>query len=64
MNLANMSGSQRAEMEMDKQRWHKAWRMIRTMRPPEIRAWLAKIDDESERNDWRRRLNTIKNRRR
>ncbi len=61
MNLATMPDSQRAEIERDKQRWHKAWQMIRTMRPPEIRAWLAGIDNDTERDDWRRRLNAIKN---
>ena len=64
MNLATMPDSQRAEIERDKQRWHKAWQMIRTMRPPEIRAWLARIDNDTERDDWRRRLNTINRQRR
>jgi len=62
MNLAAMPNGQRAETERDKQRWFRAWQMIRTKRPPEIRAWLARIEDEAERDDWRCRLNTIKNR--
>lgn len=59
MNLATLPNSQRAEIERNRQRWFKASQMIRNMRPPEIRAWLAHIDDEAERDDWRNRLNTI-----
>jgi|GEM_PF-1128993 len=62
MNLAALPRDQRAEIERDKQRWFRARQMIRDKRPPEIRAWLARIEDKAERDDWRRRLNTIKNR--
>lgn len=59
MNLAGLSREQRAKIERDKRRWFMARQMIRDKRPQEIRAWLARIEDEAERDDWRRRLNTI-----
>ncbi len=59
MNLARLTDSQRAEIERDKQRWFKAWRLIRTQNPRWIRDWLKHLNDDSDRDDWRRRLNTI-----
>lgn len=64
MNLANLPNNERAGIERDKQRWFKARQMIQNKRPPEIRAWLARIEDEAERDDWRHRLNTINRQRR
>lgn len=62
MNLAQLPDSQRAEIERDKQRWLKAWRLTMRSRPAEIRAWLQRVESEDEKNDWRRRLNALRHR--
>lgn len=62
MNLAERPAAIRAEIEQDKQRWFRAWRITQSKRPAEIRVWLSQIDDEDERNDWRRRLNALRHR--
>lgn len=62
MNLAERPEAIRAEIEQDKQRWFRAWRITQSKRPAEIRVWLSQIGDEDERNDWRRRLNALRHR--
>lgn len=62
MNLAERPQAIRAEIEQDKQRWFRAWQMTQGKRPAEIRVWLSRIDDEEEKNDWRRRLNAMRHR--
>lgn len=60
MNLAELPDEQRKAIEEDKQRWLKAWRMVRKMEPQAIRNWLAGLQDQEYRKDMARRLNRVR----
>jgi hypothetical protein len=59
-NLASQSAEVRADIEHEKKRWHEAWLMVRNRHPQWIRHWLTTIEDQSEKDDWRHRLNTLR----
>lgn len=59
-NLALLPADIRSEIERDKKRWHLAWVMTRNRDPRWIRQWLSAIEDQQERDDWRHRLNTLR----
>lgn len=59
-NLAVLPADIRTDIERDKDRWHRAWVMTRNRHPQWIREWLATIEDENEKDDWRYRLNTLR----
>ena len=61
-NLASQSAKVRADIERDKKRWHQAWMMTRNRHPQWIRQWLATLEDQEEKEDWRYRLNTLRKR--
>ena len=46
------------EVERDKQRWFTAWKKLRHEPREAIKTWLASMP-EDDREDMRRRLNTI-----
>jgi hypothetical protein len=47
------------EIELDRRRWYKAWKMLRDKPDAEIRHWLT-VQPESKRKDMARRLNAIR----
>ena len=62
-NLANRPQAERASMEIDKARWFVAETWLNKLPHHEVRHRLTQIDDAEEREDMRRRLNAIKERR-
>lgn len=45
-------------VERDKQLWFTAWKKLRNESRPAVNAWLSRLP-ENDREDMRRRLNTI-----
>lgn len=59
-NLATLPAEIRIDIDREKKRWFAAWVMVRNHRPQQIRHWLATIQDQEDRDDWRHRLNTLR----
>lgn len=59
-NIAQLPPEQRQAIELDKQRWFEANQLTNSKRPDEIRALLARMEEGDEKEDLRRRLNTIR----
>ena len=59
-NLAKLPAEIRADIEREKQAWFAAWVMVRNRHPQWIRHWLTTIEGQDERDDWRHRLNTLR----
>lgn len=59
-NVARLPAEIRADIERDKKRWYEAWLIIRNRHPQWIRQWLSSIEDQDDKDDWRHRLNTLR----
>lgn len=58
-NLAGLTKLERDAIEDDKQRWFKAYKMVRDMPMWKIKEYLAGLECEIEQIDMRNRLNTV-----
>jgi hypothetical protein len=56
-NLADLTQLDRDAIEDDKQRWLKAYKMVRELAMWQIKDYIASLDCEIEQNDMRNRLN-------
>ena len=56
-NLCDLPDEQRQAIETDKQRWFKAYQMVRQHHINEIKAYIESIADNAEREDMRCKLN-------
>lgn len=56
-NLCDLSQEQQQAIEIDKQRWFRAYKMVRSMMLNEIKIKLESMPTE-EKNDMRIKLNT------
>lgn len=61
MNLADLSEAKQKAIELDRARWFEARKMIENTRE-RVTQWLQSLPDD-EREDMRRRLNAIQQRR-
>ena len=56
-NLADLPQLERDAIEDDKQRWFKAYKMVRELQMWQVKDYLSRLDCEIEQADMRRRLN-------
>jgi len=56
-NLCNLPVEIQQAIETDKQRWFKAYQMVRDKTTLEIKAYIESIEDDIERKDMRDKLN-------
>ena len=60
VNISAMSPEERAAIELDKQRWHLAFKLSTTKQAHEIRAWLSEQADSDAKADLRAKLNAMR----
>ncbi len=56
-NLCDLPVEQQQAIETDKERWFKAYKMVRQRHINEIKAYIESIADDAEREDMRFKLN-------